>query len=100
MVNISNIAQLRNCMSTVEFRAVEPNCGIIRTEAHMLDFRREFNAFLLKLHRSGARVIHLHLATPPSASVEIGRLLLPKVFEEVHVWEWRAPNCLRALRLR
>ena len=84
----------------MEFRAVEPNRGIIRTEAHMLDFRREFNAFLLNLHRSGARVIHLHPATPLSASVEIGRLLLPKVFEEVHVWEWRAPDWRPALRLR
>lgn len=100
MVNISNIAQLPTGMNTVEFRAVEPNRGIIRTEAHFLDFRREFNAFLLNLHRSGARVIHLHPATPLSASVEIGRLLLPKIFEEVHVWEWRAPNWRPALRLR
>jgi hypothetical protein len=87
-------------MSAVEFRAVEPNRAIIRTEAHVLDFRREFNSFLLNLHRSGARVIHLHPATPLSASVEIGRLLLPKVFEEVHVWEWCAPNWRPALRLR
>jgi hypothetical protein len=100
MVNISNIAQQPTGMSAVEFRAVEPNRAIIRTEAHVLDFRREFNSFLLNLHRSGARVIHLHPATPLSASVEIGRLLLPKVFEEVHVWEWRAPNWRPALRLR
>ncbi|WP_173025198.1 SAVED domain-containing protein [Acidovorax sp. SRB_14] len=100
MVNISNIAQVPTDMNTVEFTAVEPNRGIIRTEAHMLDFRREFNAFLLNLHRSGARVIHLHPTTPLSASVEIGRLLLPKVFEEVHVWEWRAPSWRPALRLR
>lgn len=100
LVNISNIAQPPTGMSAVEFRAVEPNRGIIRTEAHMLNFRRAFNAFVLNLHRSGARVIHLHPATPLSASVEIGRLLLPKVFEEVHVWEWRAPSWLHALRLR
>lgn len=100
MINISNIAQLPAGMRAVEFRAVEPNRGIIRTEAHLLDFRREFNAFLLNLNRSGAQVIHLHPATPLSASVEIGRLLLPKVFEEVHIWEWRAPRWLRALRLR
>jgi hypothetical protein len=100
MVNVSNIAQLPTGMSAVEFRAVEPNRGIIRTEAHLLDFKREFSAFLLKLHRSGAQVIHVHPATPLSASVEMGRLLLPKVFEEVHVWEWRAPRWTRALRLR
>lgn len=100
MVNISNIAQLPAGMTAVEFRAGEPNRDIIRTEAHMLDFRREFSAFLLNLHRSGARVVHLHPATPLSASVEIGRLLLPKVFEEVHVWEWRAPDWRPALRLR
>lgn len=100
MVNVSNIAQPPTGMSAVEFRAVEPNRGIIRTESHLLDFRREFNAFLLNLHRSGVRIIHLHPATPLSASVEIGRLLLPKVFNEVHVWEWRAPNWLHAIRLR
>lgn len=100
MVNISNIAQFPTGMDTVEFGAAKPNRGIIRTEAHLLDFRREFNAFLMNLHRSGARIIHLHPATPLSASVEIGRLLLPKIFEEVHVWEWRAPNWRPGLRLR
>ena len=99
LVNISNIAQVPPGVDTVEFRAIAPNRGIIRTDAHLRDFRREFNAFLLNLHRSGARVIHLYPATPLSASVEIGRLLLPKVFEEVRVWEWRAPNWRPALRL-
>ena len=35
-----------------------------------------------------------------SASIEIGRLLLPKTFEEVHVWEWQAPEWRPALRLK
>jgi hypothetical protein len=32
--------------------------------------------------------------------LEIGRLLLPKVFDEVPVWEWLAPGGLLALRLK
>lgn len=100
LISISNIVERPVGRDAVEFRAVAPDRGIIRTESHLLDFRREFNAFLLNLHRSGARVLHLYPATPLSASVEIGRLLLPKVFEEVHVWEWRAPDWRSALRLK
>lgn len=100
MVSISNIAQRPASRDVVEFGAEEPNRGIIRTEAHLLSFRREFNAFLMHLHRAGARVLHLHPATPLSASVEIGRMLLPKVFEEVYVWEWQAPTWKLTLRLR
>lgn len=84
----------------IEFRAVTPGRGIIRTEAHVLTFRREFNAFLTALNRAGVRVMHILPATPLSASVEIGRLLLPKTFEAVHVWEWQAPNWKQALRLK
>lgn len=100
MVSISNIAVQTSAHSVVEFRAAMPNRGIIRTEGHILDFRREFNSFLMKLVRAGVRILHLHPATPLSASVEIGRMLLPKTFEEVHVWEWQAPEWRRALRLR
>lgn len=100
MVSISNRALQPVGKDVVEFMAVEPNRGIIRTEVHLLSFRREFDAFLLHLHRVGARVLHIHPATPLSASVEIGRLLLPKVFEAVHVWEWQAPAWKPALRLK
>ena len=80
-----------------EFTAVEPNRAIIRSEEHLQRFRREFNAFLMKLARAGVRVLHLHPATPLCASVEIGRMLLPKTFEEVYAWEWQAPEWKQAI---
>lgn len=42
---------------------------------------------------------HIFRATLSSASVEIGRRL-PKIFEEVHVWEWQTPSWKRAVRLK
>ncbi|WP_157662180.1 SAVED domain-containing protein [Burkholderia ubonensis] len=100
VVSISNQAVHPEMASTVEFRAIEPNRGIIRTEAHVRTFRQVFNAFLMQLVRAGVRVLHLHPATPLCASVEIGRMLLPKTFEEVYVWEWRAPTWNRTVRLK
>ncbi|MDE2343862.1 MAG: SAVED domain-containing protein [Betaproteobacteria bacterium] len=100
VLSLSNLAVLPGGSHVVEFRAVEPKRGIIRQEAHLREFRREFNAFLMQLVRAGVRVLHIHPATPLSASVEIGRLLLPKTFEEVHVWEWQAPVWKQALRLK
>lgn len=100
VVSISNRAERPGIANAVEFRAIEPNRGIIRTEDHLQAFRREFNAFLMQLVRAGARVLHLHPATPLCASVEIGRMLLPKTFEEVHVWEWKAPTWRPAVRLK
>lgn len=100
VVSISNRAAPPARDGVVEFRVVEPNRGIIRTERHVQAFRHEFNAFLMQLVRAGARVLHLHPATPLCASVEIGRMLLPKTFEEVHVWEWQAPEWKPALRLK
>lgn len=100
VVSISNVAVPPSVLSVVEFRAVEPNRGIIRTEGHVQIFRREFNAFLLRLVSAGVRILHLYPATPLCASVEIGRMLLPKTFEEVHAWEWQAPVWKQALRLK
>lgn len=100
VVSISNGASHPPGANVLEFQAVAPGRGIIRTEAHLRAFRRAFDEFLLKVVRAGARVIHIHPATPLCASVEIGRLLLPKIFEEVHVWEWRAPEWKPALRLK
>lgn len=91
-MSISNTAVYPSSRYVVEFLAVEPNRGILRTEGHVQSFRREFNAFLMRLVSAGVRVLHLHPATPLCASVEIGRMLLPKTFEEVHVWEWQAPT--------
>jgi hypothetical protein len=84
----------------VEFRAVAPNRGIIRTEAHLLEFRLQFNAFLMALIRAGVEVLHIMPATPLCASVEIGRMLLPKTFQEVHVCEWQALAWKPTLRLK
>lgn len=84
----------------VEFRAENPDRGIIRTEAHMAEFRRQFNQFLMRLVRAGAQVLHLYPATPLGASVEVGRLLLPKTLQQVHVHEWQGGVWLPALRLK
>lgn len=100
LVSISNVVVRPVDLPVVEFRAVEPNRGIIRTEDHLKAFRQSFNAFLLQLVRAGVRVLHLHPATPLCASVEIGRLLLPKTFEAVHVWEWQAPAWMQAVTLK
>lgn len=99
-VSISNQAVKPDDMEVLEFRAKKPNRGILRTEAHLQTFRREFNAFLMGLVRAGARVLHIYPATPLCASVEIGRMLLPKTFEEIHVLEWQAPRWIPTLRLK
>ncbi len=100
VVSISGRAQHPTGRDVVEFQAVTPDRGIIRKEAHLQQFRTSFNAFLRHLFGAGARVVHIHPATPLSASIEIGRTLLLKTFEEVHVWEWQAPEWKRALRLK
>lgn len=100
VVSISGRAQHPMGRDVVEFQAVAPDRGIIRKEAHVQLFRTSFNAFLQQLFKAGARVLHIHPATPLSASIEIGRMLLPKAFEEVHVWEWQAPNWKSTLRLK
>ncbi|MDP1756529.1 MAG: SAVED domain-containing protein [Pseudohongiella sp.] len=100
VVSISNCAVRPQGMEVVEFQARVPNRGIIRAEAHLLAFRRDFNAFLMALVRAGVRVLHIHPATPLCVSVEIGRMLLPKTFEEIHVHDWQAPAWRPALRLK
>ena len=101
VVNISGVATRPDLqMPVLEFRAESPNRGIIRTEAHVLEFRRQFNAFLNALNAAGVRVLHILPATPLCASVEIGRMLLPKTFESVQAWEWQAPVWKQALRLK
>lgn len=101
VVNISGVATRPDLqMPVLEFRAEAPNRGIIRTEAHVLEFRRQFNAFLIALNAAGVRVLHILPATPLCASVEIGRMLLPKTFESVFAWEFQAPVWKQALRLK
>jgi hypothetical protein len=87
-------------LEVVEFQAVAPDRGIIRKDAHLQQFRRSFDAFLQRVTAAGARVVHIYPATSLSASVEIGRMLLPKTFEEIHVWEWQAPIWKPTLRLK
>ena len=100
MVSISGRAQHPVGRDVVEFRAVAPDRSFIRKEVHLQQFRTNFNAFLQLLFGAGVRVVHIYPATPLSASIEIGRLLLPKTFEEVHVWEWQAPAWKQAVRLK
>lgn len=100
VVSVSGRAQHPVGRDIVEFQAVAPGRGIIRKEAHVQQFRSSFNAFLQQLFTACARVLHIHPATPLSASIEIGRTVLPKAFEEVHIWEWQAPNWKSALRLK
>lgn len=100
VVSISGKVAFPVGREVVEFRAELPSRGIIRKEAHLLSFRREFDGFLQRLTGAGARVVHLYPATPLSASIEIGRMLLPKTFEEIYVWEWQAPEWKRALQLK
>ncbi len=100
VVSLSGKAQHPVGRVLVEFEAVAPGRGIIRKDAHLQQFRTSFNAFLQHLFAAGVRVVHIHPATPLSASIEIGRMLLPKTFEEVHVWEWQAPEWKSALRLK
>ncbi|WP_034619151.1 SAVED domain-containing protein [Chitinibacter tainanensis] len=100
VVSISGKAVHPFGREVVEFSAAAPGRGIIRKQTHLLSFRREFDNFLLKLTNAGVRVMHLHPATPLSASIEIGRMLLPKTFEEIHVWEWQAPEWKKAVQLK
>lgn len=99
VVSISGKAEHPVGHEIVEFEAVAPNRGIIRKDMHLQQFRARFNNFLQLIFAAGTRVVHIHPATPLSASIEIGRLLLPKAFEEVHVWEWQAPSWKHAVRL-
>ncbi len=100
VVSISGKAQHPVGRVVVEFEAVAPGRGIIRKDSHLQQFRTSFNAFLQHLFAAGVRVVHIHPATPLSVSIEIGRMLLPKTFEEVHVWEWQAPDWKPTLRLK
>lgn len=101
VISISNlVTRPSTAMPVVEFRAVTPNRGIIRTEEHLLEFRRHFNDFLMRLIRAGVKALHIYPATPLCASVEIGRMLLPKTLEAVTVWEWQASNWRPTLHLK
>ncbi len=100
VVSISGKVSRPAGREAVEFQAMSPDRGIIRKEVHLQLFRRSFDAFLQRISGAGARVVHIHPATPLSASIEIGRMLLPKTFEEIHVWEWQAPDWRATLRLK
>jgi len=63
-------------------------------------FRTSVNAFLQQLFKVSARALHIHPATALSASIELGRTLLPVASEEVYVWEWQAPHWKPTLRLK
>lgn len=100
VISISNRAEYPASTNVIEFQAANPNRNIIRQEKHLCLFREQFNEFLMRVARSGVRCLHLYPATPLSVSVEIGRILLPKTFEEIHVWDWQSPAWIQALQLK
>jgi hypothetical protein len=78
VVRISGRATSPTGREVVEFQALSPDRGILRKDAHPHQFRRGVDAFLQRLTGAGARVLRINPATPLSASIEIGRMLLPK----------------------
>ena len=59
VVSISDMVTHPSGRYVVEFQAVSPDRGIIRKQEHLLTFRREFDAFLQRITRAGARVVHI-----------------------------------------
>lgn len=100
VVSISAMVTHPPGREVVEFAAEAPDRFIIRKEAHLKAFRAQFDAFLQRLSGAGVRVLYIYPATSLSASIEIGRMLLSKVFEEVHVMERQAPDWKTTLRLK
>lgn len=83
----------------VKFSAKNPVRELIKNPIQLDKFRSLFNNFLTELHRAGVREIDLLPVTSLSASVEIGRLLLPKIFNRVSVWEYQKQQWRQALDL-
>ncbi len=102
-VDISNVARDFEAevagATVVRFSAVSPKRELIGSQANLEGFKRRFNEFLLLLNRAGASELDLLPVTSLSTSVEIGRILLPKIFTRVTVWEYRDASWKRALNL-
>lgn len=102
-VDVSNLAQdyeqVIGKVPLVRFSAKSPARELIGSSLHLDGFRQQFNDFLTTLHRSGVREIDFLPVTSLSTSVEIGRMVLPKIFNRVTVWEYQKGTWGRTLNL-
>jgi hypothetical protein len=94
---ISDIIQIQSEHSVVKFTASQPMRELIKCQKHLDKFKTRFNQFANALHAAGARELDLLPVTSLCTSVEIGRILLPKIFKRVGVWEFRNSNWTHAL---
>lgn len=95
----SNIDVLADEAPIVRFSARAPKRELIGSHKQLEGFRKRFNDFLTSLHRAGAREIDLLPVTSLSTSVELGRLILPKIFSRVTVWEYQKEVWSKTLNL-
>lgn len=95
----SNIESLANQAPMLRFSARAPKRELIASQKHLEGFRRRFNDFLTSLHRAGVREIDLLPVTSLSTSVELARLILPKIFNRVTVWEYQKEVWSKTLSL-
>jgi hypothetical protein len=95
--HISNISQIQSDHCVVKFSASAPVRELIKCQKHLETFKTRFNQFINEIHAAGAREIDLLPVTSLCTSLEIGRIILPKIFNRVGVWEFRNSNWVYAL---
>lgn len=83
----------------IRFSARNPRRELIGSQMNLEGFSRRFGEFLAQLNRAGVVELDLLPVTSLSASVEVGRVLLPKTFSRVSVWEYKDPNWVKAVNL-
>ena len=102
-IDVSNEARDFEATATnvpvVRFSAKNPQRGLIGSQTNLDGFKRRFNEFLILLNRAGVSELDLLPVTSLSTSVEIGRILLPKIFTRITVWEYRDASWTKALNL-
>ncbi len=97
--NASDFDKVVGTTPLVRFSAVNPRRELIGSEVNLSGFRRAFDSFINELQAAGARQLELLPVTSLCTSVEIGRRILPKIFEEVAVWEYRSSTWTWSLRI-
>lgn len=95
----ANYEHLTTDFDVVKFSSVTPMRELIKCQRHLEDFRIQFTKFMDKLHAAGARTIEILPVTSLCASVEIGRVILPKIYERVGIWEYRNSNWKHTLNI-
>ena len=102
-IDISNEARdfepTAGATPVVRFSAKHPHRELIGSQTNLDGFRRRFNEFLILLNRAGASELDLLPVTSLSTSIEVGRVILPKIFTRVSVWEYRDATWRMALNL-